>query len=352
MNAARAKRILTAVTAGAAGGAVADSLNLPLAWMLGAMAGNLAAIAAGLSPGLPMYVRRAVISVIGVYLGASFTRELLDDLAGLVSSLSFMLIYVAVLTFLAKAAFQHLLRTDGRTALCAAIPGAYSLAITLASEKGDAQSVTIIQTLRIVLIVISIPLLARYYVPPPDPPATLNIGAMPMTADGLRSGILLFAMALPAAALGILFKLRVTLILALSLCTSAAAHAFLLPAATMPREPVDVALMLLGASIAGSFTAFRTRPIARALSAGLAVNTVGIALAAAFAAIGAATLNLPFWALLLAISPGGIAEISLIALTLNIDPAFVAIHQAFRVLVLIFIMPPLATAAERQPPPP
>jgi hypothetical protein len=50
-----------------------------------------------------------------------------------------------------------------------------------------------------------------------------------------------------------------------------------------------------------------------------------------------------FAALLLAFVPGGLAEIGMLALILNIDPVFVASHHAVRVLLISLIVPLLAT---------
>jgi uncharacterized membrane protein AbrB (regulator of aidB expression) len=47
--------------------------------------------------------------------------------------------------------------------------------------------------------------------------------------------------------------------------------------------------------------------------------------------------------LLLAFVPGGLAEIGMLALILNIDPVFVASHHAVRVLLITVTVPLLTT---------
>lgn len=44
-------------------------------------------------------------------------------------------------------------------------------------------------------------------------------------------------------------------------------------------------------------------------------------------------------ALLLAYAPGGLAEMSLIVVAVNTDPAFVGLHHMFRVLVTLMVAP-------------
>ena len=62
-----------------------------------------------------------------------------------------------------------------------------------------------------------------------------------------------------------------------------------------------------------------------------------------FAAIIAVFLEgvtgLPFRAVWLAFAPGGLAEMTLISLSLNIDPAFVSTHHLLRVLFMVLISP-------------
>ena len=45
-------------------------------------------------------------------------------------------------------------------------------------------------------------------------------------------------------------------------------------------------------------------------------------------------------ALVLAYAPGGLAEMSLVALALSIDIAFVATHHAFRLFIVLMLAPP------------
>ena len=52
-------------------------------------------------------------------------------------------------------------------------------------------------------------------------------------------------------------------------------------------------------------------------------------------------------AMLLAFSPGGLAEMSLMALSLGIEVAFVASHHVARILFIVLVAPPLFAAWRR-----
>ena len=64
-----------------------------------------------------------------------------------------------------------------------------------------------------------------------------------------------------------------------------------------------------------------------------------LALAVVLALALEATAGLPFAALLLAFTPGGLAEMTLISLSLGIDAAFVSTHQMVRIFFIVALFP-------------
>ena len=67
----------------------------------------------------------------------------------------------------------------------------------------------------------------------------------------------------------------------------------------------------------------------------------------AVAAVLEAVTGLPMAALVLAFAPGGLAEMCLMALALDIDPAFVSTHHVGRILVVVMLAPAAYKAVER-----
>jgi len=64
-----------------------------------------------------------------------------------------------------------------------------------------------------------------------------------------------------------------------------------------------------------------------------------LALAACFAVAVAAVTGVPWPLLLLAYSPGGITEMTLLSLSLGYDAAFVATHHVIRISCLVLCVP-------------
>ena len=61
--------------------------------------------------------------------------------------------------------------------------------------------------------------------------------------------------------------------------------------------------------------------------------------AVAFALALHAMIGLPAEALVLAFAPGGLTEMTLIALSLDIDPAFVSTHHVVRIFLVVVLAP-------------
>lgn len=66
---------------------------------------------------------------------------------------------------------------------------------------------------------------------------------------------------------------------------------------------------------------------------------VMLGLSVGFSYLLSSLLGLEFLPVLLAFAPGGVAEMCLIALVLNIDPAFVALHHLVRITFILLAAP-------------
>jgi uncharacterized membrane protein AbrB (regulator of aidB expression) len=69
--------------------------------------------------------------------------------------------------------------------------------------------------------------------------------------------------------------------------------------------------------------------------------------AAAGAVVAAEVVDLPAAALLLAFAPGGVEVMAALAVETGLEPAFVAAHHVFR-LMLLSVLVPILLARERR----
>ena len=321
---------------GIVGGALAHWANVPLAWMLGAMAANIVAAMAGRDLRVPTPLRRAMLAVAGVYIGAGFSPQAAGQLAAAPASLALMTVYVAIATVLAAVAFRRVLSVNAETAFCAAIPGGLTVAIALSEKHGDERIVALMQVMRVTLIVLLVPLAARATLPAADivRPETGPLAPVAVIA-GLVAGI------------GFAMKARAPMFLLVAAGLSGLAHFGGWTTGRPPDFPLNAAMTVLGAAVGSGFGTFGGARFFPVLLTGLAVFLLMLISAAGFAWAGSAWLGIPFWTMMLAFAPGGVAEVSLIAVALDMNPPFVALHQAARILVLIALAPLVVSLISR-----
>ena len=323
---------------GILGGWLASLAHVPLAWMLGAMAANIAAALAGRNLAVPQPLRRATLSVAGVYIGAAFSPQAADQLAAAPASLALMFGYVFLATVLAALAFRKYLKVNAETSFCAAIPGGLTVAIALSERHGDERVVSLMQVMRVTMIVLLVPLAARAtlsFSPESAVPAGPGSAWPPLLIAGLVSGI------------GFALRARAPMFLLVAAGLSGLCYFGGWAEGRPPDWPLNAAMVALGSAVGSGFGTFGGARFFPTLLAGLGIFSGMLVLAALFAAAGSALLEIPFWTMMLAFAPGGVAEVSLIAVALDLNPPFVALHQAARILVLIALAPMIVAFISR-----
>ena len=101
-----AQPVLLDLAIGSVGGIAAHFLNLPLAWMIGAMVATTAAAVIGVKLAFSRPLRTGMITVLGVMLGSAFVPELLDQMARWSFSLAALAIYTVATTAATMAYFR------------------------------------------------------------------------------------------------------------------------------------------------------------------------------------------------------------------------------------------------------
>jgi membrane AbrB-like protein len=336
---------IRALVVGAGGGCIADFAGLPLAWMLGAIAACAAFALGGIRLAIPPGLRRIVLSVIGLYLGAAFSPELFAGLHRAPATLAALFVFSVLLAATLAVGFRRFLPTDALTAYCAGAPGVLALMVVLAREKGGDERITALaQIVRVVAVVVIIPLWVRAAA---DAPPATTISESDADAATWAIAAAILAVGLGAGALA---KSAPVYLLA-PMFLSGALHTADLISLSLPRAPLSAALVVLGASIGARFGGdtggASAGSHAKIFIAAVIAALIAVAATALGALASAAALDESFWKMLLILAPGGIAEMCLIAVVLDIDPPLIALHQAARVVALLTLSPLIAARLAR-----
>jgi len=337
---------LLAVTLGTAGGWAASALHLPLPWMIGSMTVTTAAAAFGLPVTVPPVLRAVMVAVLGVMLGSGFSPEMVGRMGEWAISLAVLGVYTAFAGGAAWLYFRVVCRYDPVTAYFAGMPGGLSVMILVGTEMGgDPRLISLSQSSRLLLVVMFLPFALQAfagYQPANRPPVGLPLaelapGALAVLAACAAAGYLgARALKIPAAAI------------VGPMILSAAVHLVGWTAAKPPFEVVAAAQVVVGAAIGGRFAGVDLATMVRAGVGAAGATAILLASTVGFAFALGSALDLPPIALVLAYSPGGLAEMSLIAVALGTDAAFVATHHIVRIF-LVVVFAPLAYRLIRRP---
>jgi membrane AbrB-like protein len=277
-----------------------------------------------------------MVVVLGIMLGAAFTPDALERAYLWLGSITALLAYVAVVAVSIALTLHRTFGFERTTAYFSASPGGFSAMVLLGGAMGgDERTIALMHSVRLLLTVLIIPFWFRLF---------QGYEPAPMSALGLDAGItvsdtiILIILALAGLYGGRALRLPAAYLVG-PLLLSAGAHLSGLTETTPPGVLVATAQVVIGTAIGCRFTGVPVRRVLKILLLGAASTLFMLATAAVLAAILAEVTGLPFEALILALSPGGVAEMSLISLSMGIDTAFVTTHHVIRIMFLVVLAP-------------
>lgn len=337
-------RTVLALIIGAAGGFVFYALTLPLPWMLGALFAGMAASVGGLPVLPPMRIRPAVVAVIGVMLGARFTPAVMDHAAAWSGSLALLLVYICVVAAVVVPFYRLCGKFDWVTAYFAGMPGGLNEMIEIGEAKGaDVRSIILAHSLR---IVVTIALIAVWFRVIQGHAVSSSRNWVALDAVSLPDAALMIGCAVLGAFGGGWLRLPAASFLG-PMILSGALHLSGLSDGAPPTLVVNAAQVLLGTVLGCRFLGVRLVELARAAVLSLGSTVLTLAIALVFCLILQRFLGIGFEQAMLALAPGGLTEMGLVALAIHADVAFVALHHVVRILVVILLAPALFSLVAR-----
>lgn len=346
-------RIALALSIGAAGGTVFHLLSLPLPWMLGALFATMVAALSGLPVVGPGRVRNWVVAIIGVMMGARFTPEVLTQAGQWLGALGLVAVYLVVVAVVIVPWQRFVGRQDWTTAWFAGMPGGLAEMIEMGEARGaDVRAIVLAHSLRIAL---TIALIATWFRVINGSSLgsgggdTAAAGLLPdsFTLEGLGlamapgEALLLLAAAIIGSVLGARLRIPAPTFLG-PMVVSAALHLSGLSESAPPALLVNMAQVILGTVLGTRFRGMAVSALAPAALLALGATGLTLTIALSFAWVMEHWLGIDAGEALLALAPGGLTEMGLIALAIHADVAFVALCHVFRILVVIISAPVLS----------
>lgn len=303
--------IALTLLAGAAGGFGASILHLPLAFMIGAMAVTTLLAVSGLPVAMSGTLRGAMTSILGVLLGSGFSPDILGRLDEWAISLALLAPYLYGVAFLLAFLVRRFAGYDRVTAYYATMPGGLNEMVTIGGAMGaDERVVALAHAVRVLLVVLAIPFWFRFTEGYVSPPLVGTDVPWPDWSDiGLLGGC-----AVLGIPLGRMLRLPASTLVG-PLLLSAAIHLGGLTSSSPPGPLIAAAQIVIGCGVGTRFAGAEPRMIGRAVANGLWLTATMLALTIGAAELVHLLTGLPFFVLVLAYAPGGLAEMSLMPST-------------------------------------
>lgn len=329
-------RFALALVIGLCGALTFNHFQLPLAWMLGAMLFCMLATLVRLPVTAPSVVRPPVIAIVGVLLGSGFTPQILSGVTAWIPTLLGLFAFLIVSGLACITYLRRIGGFDLKTSYFAGMPGGLAEMIVLGDDKGaDTRIIAMVHSARVFTIVMVLPFVVQWLSGVDLGGRSRSVGPslfeVPWTVPAW-----LFGTAVIGAILGHLLRLPSKYLMG-AMLLSLIVHASGLSDFSLPREVVFTAQLVLGTIVGCRFAGTPPREILRVLALSLGATAILLVITLIFAEGVALLSGFGQIPVVLAYSPGGLAEMSLIALAMQIEVAFVATHHIIRIFAVMMI---------------
>lgn len=285
---------------------------------------------------IPGPLRNVAFILIGMTLGTNVAPDTLSLIWQWPVSMVGLVIALIVIVLGCAALLIRVLKTDPGTAYLSSFPGHLSFVLAIAeSGYGDARQIAIIQSVRIFLLTLTVPLFAKF-VTHGDLPAFSSASPMEWWA----------VVALGAACFGgsYLFQklgLPAGYVLG-SMVVATAGKLMGLYQGVLPIPLMLTSYLIMGALIGSRFSGVAPRELKRALGGGLMNTALAIGTVSLVAYLVTLLTDMPFGQIWLGLAPGGLEAMGALGISLGYDTAFIAAHHTMRFFLLTLAVPLVA----------
>lgn len=327
---------MIALAVGTVSGAIAAYINMPLPWMLGAMLGTTILSMSGLKMGSPIWLRPKVIPIIGVLLGSSLSMEVLSNALTWLPSVLLMPVFIVVATLSCMMIYRHFGGYSNASAFFASVPGGLSEMIMLsAAYGGDERRVALAHGIRVLLTIALVGLIYGL---------TLHVSStggrnwVALDALTLADYLWLGGAAVVGGVIGSRFNLPAGVIM-VPMLISGVLHIIGVVTVAPPSLLVVMAQVVMGSSIGARFSGTTFKEILPDIFLGALSTVAMLGVAAVFALAVHVTAGTEISHSFLAFAPGGLSEMSLLALALGQAVAYVSVLHIIRILLVVVAAP-------------
>ena len=318
--------------------------DLPLPWLLGPIFACLIAALAGVPMAGLKPLNNSMRTILGVAVGATLTPAVIATFPSMWPTLLLVPVMTIAIGLTGVPYFRRVWGYDFATAYYSTMPGGLQDMLIFGEEAGGkVRTMSLIHATRVMVIVVALPFLLKgiWDADLSNPP-----GAPLVTVPWQELVLMVLC-----AAVGWWGAKQIGMfgasILGPLIMTAFAAMAGLLENRP-PAEAIWAAQFFIGMTIGSKYAGITMAEVKRDVAAGLGFCLLLIVLTIIFVEIIYALSLAPGQEALLAFAPGGQAELTVLALIVGADVAFVVAHHVLRMFVVILGAPLAARVFDRR----
>ena len=342
------------------GGILLVLCGLTIGWIIGPLI--MAAILAFKQPnwfknpanpnkGISPHWVRIGQTILAVQLGQKINISVLATFQDHWMTITLMLLLSVLFSLLSGLVIWKFSQTDMITSFFATAPGGIVTMPSLADDAGaNTGVVSIVQTMRVFLVVMIIPLIAATWIAPGVSDSVTNVSsstsATPFELSHLVGTGLLLLAAWGGKFIGKKLKFPSPVLIGgmLSVAVVQSLYYFIVGTELFiwwPAIILIIAQVFMGSSIGSRFQQSMFQGIGKVILVAF-ISTIGLIIAMFLCAFIVSYLTgIPLITSVLAFAPGGIAEMAATAIVLDADSTFVVAVQVLRIVVVLLVLPPI-----------
>lgn len=338
INMQQLSQMLLALFIGFCGSVLFIFLHLPLPWLLGAIFTTSIAMRFEKLPIQNPKIFSAPARIfIGLIIGSAFTPEILEFLHIYLFSILLIIPYTIIVTFAGMYYYVKVLKFDRKTAFFSSTPGGVVEMVILGEEqKADTSKITLVQSSRLLFVVLSLPFIIQYIF-------HLDISGNQLITKAIKDTNLIeffYLIVIGISGAFIAKKIKMSaafligpMIFSIIVYSSGLIHTLI------PDELIKFVQVIFGTIIGFTFKGIKLKMIIKTLIGTFGHFIIVAIFSSFFIFIAYYFFDFPIVSILLAFSPGGQTEMNLIALLVGANVPYITIHHIMRLFIVMNLAP-------------
>jgi uncharacterized protein len=327
------RQVLPTLAVSLAGGLVAQAAHMPAGLLMGGAVAVSAASLAGLPARIPNKLRNTAFVIVGMTLGTNVAQDSLELIRQWPWSMVGLSVALVMIVAISTLVLRYVFRFDKATAYLSSFPGHLSFVLGMAeSGYGDSRQIAVIQSMRILLLTILVPVVARFY----------SVADLSIVSIGAQMPLLTLILLALASTLGgfvfHLLKIPAAFVLG-SMVVATAGKLMGLYDGRLPLILVGFGYVVMGGLIGSRFAGTTPRELGRAALGGTVVTLICVASVSLVVFGLTYVVDMPFGQLWLGLAPGALESMGALGIALGYDTAFIAAHHTARFFLLTLSVP-------------